>query len=82
MLLVWMAEDIEEPVASASDDGEAVAENAAQVLALLRPLRTERRNTHDRLPHKTARTRKRHMADRLLAAQIHTYKQARARADK
>ena len=73
MLLVWVAEDIEEPVASASDDGEELAENAAQALALLRPLRKERRSTHDRLPRKTARIKKHRVAGRQLAAQIHTY---------
>ena len=65
-----MAEDLEAPVANANDDGEELAENAAQVLALQRPLRKGRKSNLNR---KRAKTRTRRVADRQLAAQVHTY---------
>ena len=66
-----MAEDLEAPVANANDDGEELAENAAQVLALLRPLRKGRKSNLN--TKRVAKTRKRRVADRQQAAQIHTY---------
>ena len=65
-----MAEDLEAPVADANDDGQELAENAMQVLALLRPLREGRKSN---LNSKRVKTRKRRVADRQLAAQVHTY---------
>ena len=64
-----MAEDLEAPVANANHDGEELAENAAQVLALLRFPRERKSNLNKR----REKTRKSRVADRQLDAQIHTY---------